>query len=257
MCASGIAGQPPADHEGAAAALRNASSHFGFSAVGEDFDRGSCDKLPSGPPAAPFAYSGTGPILVIGGKNDPATPFQWAEKMAKELGPKASLLAYSGEGHSTWLESDCADLAINDTLIDLVTIGARACAAQPASTATLPAWLNELPAVPSPATVTIDDLIPLLGLDQAGLDGRIGFTTLTKSAASKAVETSLVASGWKSLGGQNSARNYSRKVGGVTQELVVIPVALSEIASGSPFIKQIADKLDEFGKTILVFGTPI
>jgi pimeloyl-ACP methyl ester carboxylesterase len=257
MCASGISSKPPADHEAAAAAMRKASPHFGFATVAEDFDQGSCDKLPSGPPAAPFSYAGGGPILVIGGKNDPATPFQWAEKMAKDLGPKASLLAYAGEGHSTWLESDCADAAIYDTLVDLLTVGSKACAAQPVASTTIPTWLSELPAVPNPASVTIDDLTPLLTLDQFGLDGRIAFTTLTKSAATKAVETSLVAAGWKSLGGQNGARSYSRKVGGETQELVVLPFALTELAAASPAMKQIADKLNESGKTVLVFGTPI
>jgi pimeloyl-ACP methyl ester carboxylesterase len=256
-CASGIAGAPPADREGAAAAVRKASPHFGFSTLAEDFDHGSCDKLPSGPPAPAFSYNGTGPILVIGGKNDPATPFQWAEKMAKGLGPKASLLAYSGEGHSTWLESDCADAAIYDTLVDLLTVGAKGCPAQDLSSTTLPTWLNELPPVPNPASVTIDDFTPLLTLDQFGLDGRIALTTLTKTAASKAVETSLVAAGWKSLGGQNGARTYSRKAGGETLELVVLPFALSDLAALSPAMKQITDKLNESGKTVLVFGTPI
>lgn len=254
-CESGIVGAPPADKEAAAAALRAVSPHLSFSASADDF--GSCEGLPVAPAAAPFSYGGIGPILVIGGKNDPATPFQWAEKMAKDLGPKASLLAYSGEGHSTWLESDCADAAINAILLDLTTTGAKDCAAQAQSAVPLPEWLGTLPAMPSLAPTNIDDLIPLLGLEQGGIRGRAGLSTLNEAAASAAANSSLVAAGWKSLGGQNNVRNYSKKVGAETLSLVVAPIGLSKLSAGSPFTKEIAEHLNEFGKTIIIYGTPL
>ena len=34
------------------------------------------------------SYSGTAPILVVGGINDPATPIRWAEELTAELGPE-------------------------------------------------------------------------------------------------------------------------------------------------------------------------
>lgn len=254
-CESGIAGAPPADKEAAAGALRAVSPHFSFSASADGF--GSCDGLPPAPPAAPFSYSGSGPILVIGGKNDPATPFQWAEKMAKDLGPKASLLTYNGEGHSTWLESDCADAAISATLLELTAVGARDCAAQAQSAEPLPAWMGTLPAIPGVAAANIDDLIPLLGLEQGGIRGRVGLSTLNEAAAAAAINSALVSTGWKSLGGQNNVRNYSKKVGGDTLALVVAPVGLSKLSAGSPFTKEIAEHLNDFGKTIIIYGTPL
>ena len=45
--------------------------------------------------------AGSGPILVVGGKGDPATPYQWAPRLTRELGT-ARLLTYEGEGHGAY-----------------------------------------------------------------------------------------------------------------------------------------------------------
>jgi pimeloyl-ACP methyl ester carboxylesterase len=252
-CASGITGAPPADKEAAAAQLRAASPHFAATTTAEDFGT-SCDGIPSAAGPTPFAYSGAGPILVIGGKNDPATPFVWAEKMAKALGPKASLLAYSGEGHSTWLESDCTDGFIDSTLIDLKAVPPTECAAQGKSDATVPPWLNELPAIPGAEPTDVSDLLPLLGLEAEGLQGRVVLSTQSKADAAKAAQTALVAAGWKSEGGQNGARGYSRLVGGELAQMTVVPLDTKEL-SDSPFAKVISEKMLAGGKSILLFFT--
>jgi pimeloyl-ACP methyl ester carboxylesterase len=252
-CASGMTGAPPKDSEAAATLLRDASPHFAFSVTADDF--GSCEKLPVGPAAAPFSYSGSGPILVIGGKNDPATPFEYAEKMTKELGAKASLLTSLGEGHSVWLESDCADEAINDTLIDLATVGSKTCAAQPAATATLPSWLNEIPAAAGATGVNIDDLLPLLQLEKNGLTGRIVLSKLSKSAVAAAAETDLAAAGWTNVPvGQGDTHGYTRLVAGKSVVLIVGPIDLGEFGH-SPTGALIAERLAGSGKTVVLYAS--
>jgi hypothetical protein len=53
------------------------------------------------------SYSGPAPILVIGGLNDPATPYRWANELVARMGPSARLLTYGGEGHGYMLDSTC------------------------------------------------------------------------------------------------------------------------------------------------------
>ncbi|MGW0735542.1 alpha/beta hydrolase [Streptomyces sp. NPDC002851] len=45
-------------------------------------------------------------ILMIGSKNDPATPYAWAQDTAKRLG-SGVLITYEGEGHGAYLPSQC------------------------------------------------------------------------------------------------------------------------------------------------------
>jgi pimeloyl-ACP methyl ester carboxylesterase len=253
-CTSGLRGAPPADKEAAAAQLRAAGPHFSATATAEDFGN-SCDGIPQAAGPTPFNYAGTGPILVIGGKNDPATPFVWAEKMAKALGPKASLLTYTGEGHSTWLESDCADTFINSTLIDLKAVPPTECAAQGKTDATLPPWLKELPAIPGADAKDVSDLLPFLSLDAEGLQGRVVLSSQSKTDAAKSAQTALTSAGWKSQGGQNGARTYSRAVGGQNIQMTVLPLGTKELAD-SPFTKVISEQMLAGGKCVLLFFAP-
>ncbi|MFI9554587.1 alpha/beta hydrolase [Nonomuraea endophytica] len=51
--------------------------------------------------------TGSGPILVVGGKGDPATPYEWAPKLTEQL-KTATLVTYTGEGHGAYLSgSQC------------------------------------------------------------------------------------------------------------------------------------------------------
>ena len=59
-------------------------------------------------------YQGNTPILIIGGENDPATPIRWAEEMLLNMGTNASLLRFTGEGHSQILGSKCVDAIARD-----------------------------------------------------------------------------------------------------------------------------------------------
>jgi pimeloyl-ACP methyl ester carboxylesterase len=63
---------------------------------------------------------GAPPILVVGTTGDPATPYAWAQTMARTLASGA-LLTNTGEGHTAYAGGNlCVDAAVNRYLIDLV-----------------------------------------------------------------------------------------------------------------------------------------
>lgn len=49
--------------------------------------------------------TGSGPIVVVGGKGDPATPYEWAPKLTAQL-KTATLVTYEGEGHGAYLSGN-------------------------------------------------------------------------------------------------------------------------------------------------------
>jgi len=64
------------------------------------------------------ATSATGPILVVGTLNDPATPIKWARSLTKRLG-NASLLEWDGEGHTAYGRSNqCVIDAVDGYMVD-------------------------------------------------------------------------------------------------------------------------------------------
>ena len=57
-------------------------------------------------------------MLVIGTTRDPATPYTWAVKPARQL--PGALLTYDGAGHTAYQRgSGCLDTAVDAHLIDL------------------------------------------------------------------------------------------------------------------------------------------
>ncbi|PJJ77509.1 alpha/beta hydrolase family protein [Sediminihabitans luteus] len=62
--------------------------------------------------------SGAAPIVVVGTTNDPATPYVWAQGLAKTL-DSATLVTFEGEGHTAYGSSnDCVGDAVDDYLVD-------------------------------------------------------------------------------------------------------------------------------------------
>jgi hypothetical protein len=60
---------------------------------------------------------GADPILVIGTKGDPATPYEWAQGLADQLS-SGVLLTWEGEGHTAYGRSgDCIDDAVETYLL--------------------------------------------------------------------------------------------------------------------------------------------
>jgi len=64
-------------------------------------------------PPAPVATTTSAPILVVGTRHDPATPFTWAQSLHAQL-PTSTLLTYQGDGHTAYGSgSSCIDRAID------------------------------------------------------------------------------------------------------------------------------------------------
>ncbi len=74
--------------------------------------------VPGSNEARKINATGSGPIVVVAGKGDPATPYQWGPKLTEQL-KTATLLTYEGEGHGAYLSgSKCIQGAVNAYLID-------------------------------------------------------------------------------------------------------------------------------------------
>ncbi|MEU1719900.1 alpha/beta fold hydrolase [Nonomuraea sp. NPDC005692] len=62
--------------------------------------------------------TGSAPILVVGGKGDPATPYQWAPRLTAQL-RTARLVTYEGEGHGAYLSgSKCVQGLVDAYLVE-------------------------------------------------------------------------------------------------------------------------------------------
>ncbi|KPI02536.1 TAP domain protein [Actinobacteria bacterium OV450] len=68
--------------------------------------------------AGALAAKGAPPIVVVGTIRDPATPYKWAQALAKQL-DSGVLLTYDGDGHTAYGRgSTCIDTAINTYLLE-------------------------------------------------------------------------------------------------------------------------------------------
>src|SRR5690606_22045921 len=86
---------------------------FGYSGI-------ECADWPYPPAEQEFdpTAKGTPPIVVIGTTNDPATPYRWAQSLAKTL-DSAVLVTYEGEGHTAYGRSNsCISGAVEDYLVE-------------------------------------------------------------------------------------------------------------------------------------------
>jgi len=70
-------------------------------------------------PRPSIRAAGAPPILVIGNKRDPATPYRWAQALAGDL-RSGVLLGWDGNGHTAYMRgSSCVDGIVNQYLLDL------------------------------------------------------------------------------------------------------------------------------------------
>ncbi|TMR95117.1 alpha/beta hydrolase [Nonomuraea basaltis] len=61
--------------------------------------------------------TGSAPIVVVGGRGDPATPYEWAPKLTAQL-KTATLVTYEGEGHGAYLSgSKCVQELVDAYLL--------------------------------------------------------------------------------------------------------------------------------------------
>ncbi|MET9349752.1 alpha/beta hydrolase [Streptomyces termitum] len=82
---------------------------------------GWCAAWPvAGEAATPAASApGAAPVLVVGTTGDPATPYEGAERMARELGEGVGVLVTNrGEGHGAYGTSPCVTRTVDAYLLD-------------------------------------------------------------------------------------------------------------------------------------------
>jgi pimeloyl-ACP methyl ester carboxylesterase len=99
------------------AALTQASPLFGPNRQYSDLVCANWPVPPTGKPG-PLTANGAPPILLVGGTNDPGTPYAWAQSVNKQLAGSV-LLTRQGYGHMSRFQSTCVQAAEDSYLIDL------------------------------------------------------------------------------------------------------------------------------------------
>ena len=73
--------------------------------------------VPARPNLEAMPATGAAPILVVGTTRDPATPYEWSRKVARQL-DRGRLLTYVGDGHTAYRRgSSCIDRAVDRYLV--------------------------------------------------------------------------------------------------------------------------------------------
>jgi pimeloyl-ACP methyl ester carboxylesterase len=76
-------------------------------------------KVPPVEQVHPVTAPGAPPILVIGTTRDPATPYVWAQALARQL-DSGVLLTFDGDGHTAYIRHDsCVDAAVANYVFNL------------------------------------------------------------------------------------------------------------------------------------------
>ncbi len=206
QCASGIVAPPPDDAEALAATLRAAAPRFGRDITGEDLlaESEQCNRLVGQPAPVEVSYAGDGPIVVVGGTNDPATPIRWAQKMVGELGPNARLVTFTGEGHGQLLVSNCvtdieAALLTKHALPDPDTV------CEPDPSIAKPDWWDALP-VPDGVSgvVALPLLSTILGADPTVVFSELRTTSLSATEVVDAYTAALSGAGFEQFDAPSS-----------------------------------------------------
>ncbi len=168
-CASGIEPQPPDDPEALAAKLRAAAPRFGKDITAHDLTSqvDDCNTLVGHVDPVKLSYAGDGPIVVVGGTNDPATPIRWAQKMTGELGPNARMVTFTGEGHGQLGVSTCVT-DIEGALLTDLTEPDKGTVCDPDPPVVKPDWWDSVP-VPAGISdpVSLPAVAAALGTEQA------------------------------------------------------------------------------------------
>src|SRR5690625_5013416 len=107
-----------ADYPAQAAAAEEEAPHFGPARAWVGSQCETVGVSDSDAYTGPWEQSSDAPVLVIGTRYDPATPYEFTEPYAEKW-PNASMLTVEGYGHTTMMTpSSCANAAIEDYLID-------------------------------------------------------------------------------------------------------------------------------------------
>jgi pimeloyl-ACP methyl ester carboxylesterase len=190
-CASGIT-QPI---EGDSAAFAEQIKQLGV--LGR-FVSDSDWKTACNAPQPKIEYTGTAPIIVIGGKNDPATPYSQALTLTAALGSKASLITFTGEGHGGLFESTCAKDAVRAYYLEDKT-PAKGLQCEQAKPAAPTAALAAIKLPPSFEEIPLEEGAVLLGLDAANFASRTFRIKGPGNVATAQLTAALLVAGYKEL----------------------------------------------------------
>lgn len=193
QCASGIGLSLPDDPEALTATLRAAAPRFAKTITADDLisEANMCERLVGDVDRVELSYDGEGPIVVVGGANDPATPIRWARELTARLGPNARLVTYTGEGHGQLLVSSCVTEIEGALLADLTLPDPDTeCGTDPI--VDKPDWWDDLP-VPDEVSdvVTLPALAAVLGALPTQVFSEMRTTSLSAEEAVAAYTDAL------------------------------------------------------------------
>lgn len=200
-CASGLGAQAPTDPEALAAKLRELAPRLANNVEARDFTDECATMMPQ-VTARPLVYDGSAPIVIVGGKNDPATPFRWAEEMTAAMGPSAILVTFTGEGHGQLLSSGCIT-AIEADVLATLTLPDRDTVCDPNPVVERPSWWDALP-VPEVVGDTFESeaLFGAVGLSPTQAYGELRTSDASAPDVIAAYDAAMVDAGFTSGGTQ-------------------------------------------------------
>ena len=116
-CLDDSSGLAPAEVRKQVPAFEKAAPTFG-AALAWMLNGCAGEKFKASEPEPKIDAKGSNPIVVVGTTRDPATPYEWAEELAKAL-DSGVLVSRDGDGHTGYMQgNDCVDDAVNDYLVD-------------------------------------------------------------------------------------------------------------------------------------------
>ncbi len=201
-CASDITADAPDDPAALIAYLQGISPRFAADYTIDDFEDSAtyCQDLTGGSEYTELKYEGEGKVVVIGGTNDPATPFRWAEELSATMGPNARLVTCTGEGHGQLLTSTCvtdieATLLVDNELPE----DGKVC--DPDPVVEEPSWWKDIPEVDGvSAPEALPAVTAALGVTDTQYYSETRTTELAPDDVTKAYADGLEAAGFTSLG---------------------------------------------------------
>jgi pimeloyl-ACP methyl ester carboxylesterase len=255
-CASGIDYDLPEDPQALVDELLAVAPRFALGVRAEDFTDGCAPLMPDVTPPT-LSYTGDAPVLVVGGLNDPATPFRWAEEMTEAMGPNARLLTYTGEGHGQMLSSSCVTEWEGRLLVDLeLPDEGEIC--DPDPDVEKPEWWDALP-VPEGVSDTIDasGINALLGVTPSLAFSESRESTLGPEETLDAYDALLEDQGWSTGGRQEPIPGVPQGVwfnddGGVFSILVFGPDAYA-----SPELAGLDEVADPTKTLVVLLAFPL
>lgn len=199
QCASGIAPRRPADPESLAATLRANAPRFAQTLTAADLtsEADRCDQLVGDVDPRQISYDGDGPIVLVGGTNDPATPIRWTQKMLAELGPNARMVTYTGEGHGQLLSSTCV-AEIEGALLANLTLPDPDTVCDPEPIVEKPDWWDALP-VPDGMSdvIALSEVAEIVGAAPTQFFSEMRTTSLDPGAAIATYTNALTEDGFQ------------------------------------------------------------